>query len=311
MIIWITATGWGEEDGNPFSCRLAMPPAHNYSQQMTWQQFQRLFQHTLASQLGAGEATSLSRIVWEDAFGLQPGTGQLDEQQQLQVQQILARLRQQEPVQYILGKTQFFGLPFRLTPSVLIPRQETEELVAWVLEDAKGKQKLKVLDVGTGSGCIPIALKKHRPDLDVHALDVSLDALEIARENARLNEVKITFYEVDILDETEWQHLPDFDIILSNPPYIVEAERKLMPPQVLNHEPELALFTGNEDPLRFIRAIAKFAKQKLPPDGLLYFELNEFHASASAAAVEDAGFARPALRSDLNGKWRMLKAVRP
>ena len=287
-----------------------MPPAHNYSQQMTWQQFQRLFQHTLASQLGAGEATSLSRIVWEDAFGLQPGTGQLDEQQQLQVQQILARLRQQEPVQYILGKTQFFGLPFRLTPSVLIPRQETEELVAWVLEDAKGKQKLKVLDVGTGSGCIPIALKKHRPDLDVHALDVSLDALEIARENARLNEVKITFYEVDILDETEWQHLPDFDIILSNPPYIVEAERKLMPPQVLNHEPELALFTGNEDPLRFIRAIAKFAKQKLPPDGLLYFELNEFHASASAAAVEDAGFARPALRSDLNGKWRMLKAVR-
>lgn len=277
---------------------------------MVWQEFHTLFLDRLAAQVGEGEAASLARIVWEDAFGLKPGSGALDASQQEQLQAILLRLRQQEPVQYILGKTQFFGLPLVVNPSVLIPRQETEELVAWVLEEAKGKKGLRVLDIGTGSGCIPIALKKRRPDLTVHALDVSPHALETARENARLNQVEVTFHEADILDEKTWEQFPMYDIIVSNPPYIIEEERAVMPPQVLEHEPALALFTGNDDPLRFIKAIAEFATKKLNPGGLLFFELNEFHAEASAAEVKAQGFAEVELRSDLNGKMRMLRARR-
>lgn len=259
--------------------------------------------------MGEGEALSLARIVWEDAFGWKPGIGSLDPQQQQQLDEILTRLRQQEPVQYILGKTKFFGLPFKVNPSVLIPRQETEELVAWVLEDVKAKVGARVLDVGTGSGCIPIALKKRRPAFEVHAVDVSPAALQTAHENANLNKVEITFHEGDILDEQAWEPFPKYDIIVSNPPYIIEEERALMPAQVLEHEPALALFTGNDDPLRFIKAIAKFATKKLKPGGLLYFELNEFHAEASAAAVEALGFSKVELRSDLNGKLRMLRAT--
>ncbi len=278
---------------------------------MVWQEFHTLFLDRLAAQVGEGEASSLARIVWEDAFGLKPGSGALDASQQEQLQAILLRLRQQEPVQYILGKTQFFGLPFVVNPSVLIPRLETEELVAWVLEEAKGKKGLRVLDIGTGSGCIPVALKKRRPDLTVHALDVSPSALETARENARLNQVEVTFHEADILDEKTWEQFPMYDIIVSNPPYIIEEERAVMPPQVLEHEPALALFTGNDDPLRFIKAIAEFATKKLNPGGLLFFELNEFHAEASTAEVKAQGFANVELRSDLNGKLRMLRARRP
>ena len=278
---------------------------------MVWQEFHTLFLDRLAAQVGEGEAASLARIVWEDAFGLKPGSGALDASQQEQLQAILLRLRQQEPLQYILGKTQFFGLPFVVNPSVLIPRQETVELVAWVLEEAKGKKGLRVLDVGTGSGCIPVALKKRRPDLTVHALDVSPSALETARENARLNQVEVTFHEADILDEKTWEQFPMYDIIVSNPPYIIEEERAVMPPQVLEHEPALALFTGNDDPLRFIKAIAEFATKKLNPGGLLFFELNEFHAEASTAEVKAQGFANVELRSDLNGKLRILRACRP
>lgn len=278
---------------------------------MVWQEFHTLFLDRLAAQVGEGEASSLARIVWEDAFGLKPGSGALDASQQEQLQAILLRLRQQEPVQYILGKTQFFGLPFVVNPSVLIPRLETEELVAWVLEEAKGKKGLRVLDIGTGSGCIPIALKKRRPDLAVYAIDVSPSALETARENARLNQVEVTFHEADILDQKTWEQFPMYDIIVSNPPYIIEAERAVMPPQVLEHEPALALFTGNDDPLRFIKAIVEFATKKLNPGGLIFFELNEFHAEASTAEVKAQGFANVELRSDLNGKLRMLRACRP
>ena len=275
---------------------------------MNWQAFQTLFLHRLAAQAGEGEAASLARIVWEDAFGLKPGTGSLNEDQQQQLEKILTRLRQREPVQYILGKTQFFGLPLVVNPSVLIPRQETEELVEWILEETRGQMGLRILDIGTGSGCIPVALKKRRPDLEVHALDVSPGALQTAHENARLNQVEVTFHEADILDEKVWQALPMYDIIVSNPPYIVEEERAVMPPQVLEHEPHLALFTGNDDPLRFIKAIANFAKKKLNPGGMLFFELNEFHAESSATVVKAQGFANVELRKDLNGKLRMMRA---
>lgn len=278
---------------------------------MNWPEFHTLFQNELAAQYGEREASSLARIVWEDAFGWKPGVGSLDEHQQQRLAELMLRLRKNEPVQYILGKTRFFKLPFKVTPDVLIPRQETEELVAWVLDDASHLSAQKILDIGTGSGCIAVALKKRRPDFELHALDVSGEALKVASENARSNNVEVSFYEVNILDAEAANCLPTFDTIVSNPPYIVAAERPLMPAQVLEYEPPLALFTGNEDPLRFIKAIANFAKKKLRPGGLLYFELNEFHTKASAAEVEARGFREITLRSDLNGKLRMLRAVRP
>ena len=261
---------------------------------------------------GPGESVSISAIVMEDAFGVK--RFQLNEEKHLgeaetiKLKTIISRLLAHEPVQYILGETQFFGLRFLVDPSVLIPRQETEELVAWVIEKMDGRHR--VLDIGTGSGCIPVALKKRLPKLEMHALDVSREALETAKKNAQLNATEIHFHLIDILDENNWDKLPEFDTIISNPPYITEKEKYLLPPHVLDHEPHLALFSTDGDAQQFIKKITAFAKYKLRDGGYLFFETNEFYAPESKRILEQAGFSKTELRKDLNGKDRMLFSVR-
>lgn len=226
---------------------------------------------------------------------------------------ILNRLAKQEPIQYILGETYFYGLYFKVDSSVLIPRPETEELVDWVLTVCDTNQKLEgttdnfnVLDVGTGSGCIAITLKKNKPDFHVTAIDIAQDSLAMAEINAELNRVEVDFVQDDILNPIAInQHV--FDVIVSNPPYITYHEKEDMHKNVLAHEPHRALFVSNEKPLVFYEAIADFALQNLRKGGYLFFEINEFLAKETVQLLKDKGFIDIELRKDIQGKDRMIK----
>jgi release factor glutamine methyltransferase len=265
----------------------------------------------LSAIYAAAEAASIVRIVFEDALGITNFTRQeaLSEQQRVRLRPIATRLQRGEPVQYVLGQADFYGLKLKVDARVLIPRQETEELVHWILEE-NGAGPCRALDIGTGSGCIPLALKKRRPAWQVEALDLSPAALEVARENARLTGLEVAFWEADILDESGWPALGAFDLIVSNPPYIPPSEARLMPPWVLEHEPHLALFVAEGKPLRFYEAIAAFACTVLRPGGALYFELNEHRADEVRRLLHEKGFAQIELKQDLNGKERMARCRR-
>jgi len=263
-------------------------------------------QEGLTSLYGGPEARSILRIVYEDVLGLYSLQRPLTAEQEAKLRPIQRRLLKGEPLQYVLGQADFYGYKFRVSPAVLIPRQETEELVQMIL-DQHGKQPLRLLDVGTGSGCIPITLKLKRPAWQVEAVDISPEALQIARLNAERLGAKVGFQQYDILDTAQWPALPQYDIIVSNPPYIPPSETKHVPPHVLQHEPHLALFTETEDALVFYRTIATFARQQLRPGGWLYFELNEFNGEQVLEVVEKQGFKLVELERDLNGKWRMLE----
>lgn len=266
-----------------------------------------------------GESTSIAGIILEDAFGIKHqkinDETTLTEEQQKELTGIITRLLTQEPVQYVLGKTLFFGLPFKVDKNVLIPRQETEELVAWIIETVRQSDSspvrqfntYSILDIGTGSGCIPISIKNKLPGVEVQALDVSADALNVAKENAELNKTKITFHETDILNEETWNKLGKYDLIVSNPPYITENEKNILPKNVIDFEPHLALFSGNNDAQRFIKKIVKFALDHINKNGYLFFETNEFYAPDTKKIMEENGFSEVELRKDLNGKDRMLK----
>jgi release factor glutamine methyltransferase len=267
---------------------------------------------TLVAQLtprhGAGEAAAIARIVFEDLFG---PLATFDESQ---FQAICQRLVAGEPVQYILGEADFFGLKFKVSPAVLIPRQETEELVAWVLEHLKINQlaAANLLDIGLGSGCIGITLRRKWPTLGLWGLEKSPAALALATQNAaRILGERADFRFVlgDVLGPADWAQFPALDVVVSNPPYIPQAEKKWMPEHVLAHEPALALFVDDADPLLFYRAIADFSLKKLKPGGALFFECNEFNASEVATLLLQKGFRDVELRRDLAGAERMVRGV--
>ncbi len=275
---------------------------------MTLATAQRELINLLTPLHGAGEAKSITRIILEDAFDFS-GRALVSEFSEVECKRLIIikeRLLKQEPVQYILGMADFYGLKFKVTPEVLIPRQETEELVLWARELAKAYQECKFLDIGTGSGCIPVTFKWLVPKAEVHALDVSQGALEVAGANAKMNEVDIHFHEADILKTKDWLALSQFDIILSNPPYIPYREEHLVPDQVKRYEPELALFVENEDALLFYRTIVAFAKQHLNPGGWLLFETNEFNAEEVVGMFPKDDFQPVELRQDILGKNRMV-----
>ena len=215
------------------------------------------------------------------------------------------RLKNHEPIQYVLECAYFFGLEFLVTPAVLIPRPETEELVAWILEHFSKIDALKILDLGTGSGCISIALAKNLPSAQVFALDISTEALEIARFNAKKNNVEINFISSNML---EWKSIQQFDIIVSNPPYVLEKEQKQMKDNVLKHEPHLALFVDNASPLVFYKALRKIAQNNLSQNGLCFAELNEAFGVETKALFDEVSFQNVILKKDTFGKIRMLKA---
>lgn len=219
---------------------------------------------------------------------------------------VIERLLNYEPIQYILGSTLFFGSDFIVNKEVLIPRPETEELISWVLEQLDSDKSIKILDIGTGSGCIAISLAKQLPMADVYAMDISLGALSIAKKNAEANGVVIQFIEASILD-WESQDL-FFDVIVSNPPYIRKSEKEMMSPNVLNHEPHLALFVENNNPLLFYKAIVEMSKRNLTSQGLIYFEINEYLAEETKSLFSSTFFQAVQLKRDIFSKHRMLCA---
>jgi len=222
----------------------------------------------------------------------------------------MLRLKEHEPLQYIIGETEFFGLKFKLSPNTLIPRPETEELVEWILKDVQksgANSKLNILDIGTGSGCIAISLAKNLPNANVSAIDVSAEALTIASDNSLLNEVSVNFVKTDILQAEALQE--KFNIIVSNPPYVRELEKAEMHRNVLENEPELALYVSNEDPLIFYKKITHLAHQNLPIGGSLYFEINQYLSRETEAVLKNEGF-DTSLRKDIFGNFRMIKGIK-
>lgn len=236
---------------------------------------------------------------------------EMDALQLLRWESALAELKKQKPIQYILGETEFYGLPFLVNEHVLIPRPETEELIALILAEGKGKRekrKVRILDIGTGSGCIPIALKKNLPEAEVYAIDISEKALATAMKNAELNQVDVYFRLQDIL-ATEDLEL-SFDTIVSNPPYVRHLEKIEIQPNVLEYEPHLALFVADNDALLFYRKITALAQKHLTPKGKLYFEINQYLGKETVALVESFGFTEVRLHQDIYGNDRMISAVK-
>ena len=218
---------------------------------------------------------------------------------------VVTRLQKEEPIQYILGATNFYGLEFKVNPNVLIPRPETEELVSWVIEEI-GDKELSVLDIGTGSGCIPITVKQKSPQTEVTAIDISNSALQIAKENANHHKTTINFIELDILSTNKLSQ--KFDIIISNPPYVRELEKAEIKNNVLQNEPSLALFVDNDKPLVFYIKIAELAKEYLTENGVLFFEINQYLGTETKQMLENKGFTNVTLKKDLFGNDRMIKA---
>lgn len=268
---------------------------------------------TLQGYYPDSEVVSLAKLLLTQVFGLSVlelyggKDRSFSEKEQKQLDDILIRLQKNEPIQYIIGKETFYGLPFEVNENVLIPRPETEELVEWILQDNR-RPGLRVLDIGTGSGCIPITLAKLLPEAHVVSWDVSEEALEVAGRNCRLNGVAVRLENKDVLQAVstgEW-----FDIIVSNPPYITEKEKSAMESNVLDWEPSLALFVPNEAPLLFYRKIAELSLGMLCPGGQLYFEINRDFGLETVEMLEVLKYHHIELRKDLSGNDRMIKAIR-
>lgn len=224
-------------------------------------------------------------------------------------QRALIRLKNNEPIQYIIGETEFYGLPFKVDQHTLIPRPETEELVDFIVADTElithNSPPITIIDIGTGSGCIAISLAKNLSQAKISALDISEEALSIAKENALKNQVEVDFFHADILRVKTLPHL--YDVIVSNPPYVRELEKKLMQQNVLRYEPDAALYVSDEDPLLFYRAISRLANTHLKSGGKLFFEINEYLADELFLMLKNEGFLNVELKKDIFGKARMLK----
>ncbi len=284
---------------------------------MTIKEYYRHYLRKLQTIYDLDEASVMAGWVFEAHAGLKRSDILKDPNLSLHSDTIaklnysLHRLLLHEPVQYILGETWFCNLRFKVNKHVLIPRPETEELVDWMIEDAKkenNEQHLSILDIGTGSGCIAIALKKKLSATHIAAIDVSKDALTTAKENAIDNDVKIDFIQLDFLDESSWEGLQQFDIIVSNPPYIPVNEKEKLDKNVALFEPHTALFVPDHSPLLFYEKIALFAKKHLKENGKIYAETHEEFANATAH-VFSKQFQQVELKQDLQGKNRMVKAT--
>ena len=245
----------------------------------------------------------IDRIVYKDI--------PVNTKQQEQLQKITGELLQHRPVQYVLGEAWFMDMKLRVNESVLIPRPETEELVEWILNDIRksGNKEISLIDIGTGSGCIPIAVRKKIPDAGVSAIDVSDNALQVAILNSIEQKVLVDFLHLDFLNEEEWNQLGKYNIIVSNPPYIKQSEAGLMRDNVLKYEPKVALFVPDKDALVFYKAIAKFSRSHLKPGGSVYVEINEALGEAVVAIFKATGFTEVILKKDMQGRERMVKAA--
>ena len=264
-----------------------------------------------------GEAESFFYLILEEKkqlkridLALNPDLDFSNDEMQI-YNSILEQLKLEIPIQYLLGKTSFYGLEFEVNENVLIPRPETEELVEWILESQKSKvesQNVKIIDIGTGSGCIAISLAKNISNAQVFAIDVSEKALATAKKNAETNEVNVTFLQANILQTEDLEQ--QFDIIVSNPPYVRELEKVEIKKNVLDNEPHLALFVDDNDALVFYRKIAELAQKSLSPNGQLFFEINQYLGIEMIDLLDKMGFKNIELRKDIYGNDRMIRGTR-
>lgn len=260
----------------------------------------------------AGEAKAIVRMVLDERFGLSATdvycgkVTQLSSDEQEELEKIMLRLEQAEPVQYVLGWANFCNRQFSVAPGVLIPRPETEELCSWITENVGNRQQPAILDIGTGSGCIAISLALDIKGSAVSAWDISTDALRIAKENAARLCADINIMKQDAL--TPPQDANRWDVIVSNPPYICEKEKTEMERNVLDNEPAIALFVPDNDPLLFYRAIALYGTKALKPKGMLFFEINAAYAAETCNMLKQLGYVDVEARNDLFGKARMVRA---
>ena len=282
-----------------------MHPIYTYIKQVLHPYYQE-------TEAGALAKWILTEVFHFSTFDLYAGKDMnFSENDRDRLEDILNRLRDYEPLQYVLVKAEFGGLSFEVTPDVLIPRPETLELVEWITADCQGTEGVRMLDIGTGSGCIPVTLYKrleaYRPQ--VASWDISEKALEVAGRNAVANGAVVTFCCQDVLSES----LPEteVDVLVSNPPYIAEKEKASMERNVLDWEPGLALFVPDDDPLLFYRRIAEAGLRILSPKGRLYYEINRAYGKETVELLERLGYTEVELRKDLSGNDRMVKAVRP
>jgi release factor glutamine methyltransferase len=294
---------------------------------MTIKQYRAHFNKSIKHLYPTSEIDSFFFLILEEYIGFKRIDIVLKsdfyiDQKSLNLMQIATKQLEQEiPIQYIIGKTEFFGLPFNINKEVLIPRPETEELVEQVLKEVSltkicktptdettNEKQLKILDIGTGSGCIAISLKKQLPSSKISAMDVSDKALHIAKKNADLNKVDINFIHLDILKTNNLNKF--YDVIVSNPPYVRELEKKEMKNNVLNNEPHLALFVDNKNPLLFYNKIAELAENFLTKNGQLHFEINQYLGKETIKLLAEKGFKNIQLKKDIFGNDRIISAFK-
>jgi release factor glutamine methyltransferase len=289
---------------------------------MTTSQKYADFRKALTSIYNQSEAENITDWVFEHVTGkkkferrnlgsnsVDPILETLSSEQILLLKNYLEDLENHKPVQYVLGEAWFYKRKFFVNKNVLIPRPETEELVEWIIKEIKPEKKTScsILDIGTGSGCIPVSLKKEMPGCQVSALDVSEEALEVAKRNANELDADVTFFLTNFLDEKEWETLPGYDIIVSNPPYIPISEKEMLDKNVTDFEPSVALFVEDKNPFIFYIKIAHFAKNHLTPGGKVFVEVHENFAGNVKSIFEKNGFAAT-IKKDIYGKERMIKA---
>jgi len=274
------------------------------------------YHRELTGLYGKEEALSLLNLLIQHFFGLSrvdqalQNDFRLTETELLKFHFAVKELKKEKPVQYIVGETYFYGLPIKVNPSVLIPRPETEQLTELIIEKNKNRNGLRVLDIGTGSGCIALALKKFLPESKITALDISQQALETAKLNSEINGLSINFVQSDILDKKAMESMETFDLIVSNPPYVTETDKNRMKKNVTDYEPSTALFVKNDDPLIFYHAIADFALQKLNDQGQLWLEINELFGNKIHQLLAKKGFRNINVRKDLFGKDRFVSCMK-
>ncbi len=284
---------------------------------MTYSELESRVIESLISQYGKAESRSIQRFLFECFTGVEPAAYLLIRQNEAgevfeeRVLHAISQLVECVPVQYVTGVSWFCGFKFEVRPGVLIPRPETEELVTKIVQKYSHRQGLKTLDIGTGSGAIAISLDLMLNQAVVTAIDISPVALEIAINNAACFKSDVSVFETDILNRSAWDRFGKFDLIVSNPPYVKMSEKSLMRRNVLDYEPETALFVSDEDPLLFYRAIAEFAFRHLEAGGELWFEINESEGTDISVLLNRAGFEKIQIYPDFNNKPRMLSASQP
>ena len=281
---------------------------------MTIKALKDFFQHELGGIYPKEETLSFFHLLCEAYLNksridiIMTPILELNSSQEASFLKALQQLKKEYPIQYIIGTTEFMDLVLEVNDQVLIPRPETEELIRWILETTSKDVNNTILDIGTGSGCIPIVLSKYLPKSSIETIDVSANALEVAKRNALRHEAQIKFIHRDVLSMHTLQN--DYDIIVSNPPYVRESEKKQMQNNVLKYEPDLALYVADSDPLLFYKQIAKLAIKGLKPNGHLYFEINQYLGTALCDLLNTQGFKNIELKKDIYGADRMIRAVK-